>query len=594
VQINKHAKQPAQHIPFMGINIAKSYFLPKMLWRLLNFCGVAAKYGILPFSVHINVRGWTFQPETRTMSLFGLLNDDIFLIFSRSNRHLYAQVVRDLFITYYSDTVTFPNKTDIITSIYQTLRDHSELWTDEPEDFTDLPEIRAAGRKKFRRTATTDESQAKQDILLERAHHIYSRLLATGWLEEESYGLRVTVDMSPAALMLAERLHHIENGLTTTFGGVVITIRNALNAVISDPDGSAAGLNKAAETAVRFSRELRAVLSSLRTIEKNIMESRSLKAKLTTFFEDFIGQLVLKDFDSIYRTNHPYRFKGAILGGIERIADDDILRGHIADGYEAGQISGNHRTAIDQLNADLQTIENVFTHIDLTYERINAFRIRLEARLRNTVKYAEQGDQRFSHRLTALVARLDDIAARHSDENDAHLATASKVQKATDETTAHLRAPAPMPPSMVLYASHLMAKSRKPKPPVVAEAIRKPEKDPAVDAYRVWMRRYNAMFQVDARMVTHYVNRHMDNKAEITGSQLPIETVDDFLAFEQLRRYRHMAIPAFRAQYEFETLPGQYRHDRWLTCTDFIIRRKSQNRRVPPKTTQGKTERHSS
>ncbi len=72
------------------------------------------------------------------MPLFGQLDDGIFLIFSRGNRHFYARVIVDLFDRFFSDTVTFPTRSDVIAAIYDTLRARPELWTEEAEDFSDV------------------------------------------------------------------------------------------------------------------------------------------------------------------------------------------------------------------------------------------------------------------------------------------------------------------------------------------------------------------------------------------------------------------------------------------------------------------------
>src|SRR3954470_15266796 len=74
------------------------------------------------------------------MSLFGQLADDIFLIFSRANRHFYARVVLELFERFFSDTVTFPGRHDVVGAIYDTLKSHPDLWTDDDDDFSDVPE----------------------------------------------------------------------------------------------------------------------------------------------------------------------------------------------------------------------------------------------------------------------------------------------------------------------------------------------------------------------------------------------------------------------------------------------------------------------
>ena len=501
------------------------------------------------------------------MPLFGQLNDDLFLVFSRANRRLFARLVVDLFERFFSDTVTFPTRLDVVGHIYDTLRTSPELWTAEDEDFTDLAAIRTRGRR-IRRVRTPRDG-GRQDELLDRAHRVYAQLIDKGWLEEETYGIRVTVDMPPAAMLLAERLAAIENGLATSFRGVVITIRNALASVLQDAETNAVGLNKAAEVAVRFSRELRAVLSHLRGIEREILEAENLNERLATFFEDFIGRLVLKDFESIYKTNHPYRFKREILDGVAQISDEGSTRDQVVDGYVQGELVSDRVAAGALLDHDLTTIRTVFDHIDQTYERINTFRIRLESRLRNTVKYAELGDHRHSQRLSRLVGRLDGVIA-----GMAATGTEEWLKGKQPETMVM----APVPP----WSAHLLTEPRAPREPVAAGVVRRQQDDPALAAWRLLLRDYSDLFIIEPRQVRRFLERRIPPHGTGEARWLAIDTIEDFLAFEQLRRFRH-APPGEFAQH-FEVLPCQearWRDDDWLRCENFLIRRKTDHVTLP-------------
>jgi hypothetical protein len=489
------------------------------------------------------------------MPLFGQLDDNIFLIFSRGNRHFYARVIVDLFDRFFSDTVTFPGRADVIAAIYDTLRTRPDLWTEE-EDFSDVPELRARGRR-FRRAA---EADGRQDLLLDRAHIVYAQLRDRGWLDEESYGIRTTVDMPPAAMLLAERLAAIEKGLATTFRGVVITIRNALASVQHDPRANAVGLNKAAELAIRFSRELRAVLSHLRSIERDILNAENLNQRLTSFFQDFIGRLVLKDFESIYKTNHPYRYKNEILGYTEELTDINQLRDGVLEGYVDGELAKDRHEASDLLDADLHSLRIVFDNIDQTYDRINTFRSRLEARLRNTVRYAEFGDHRHSQHLTRLIVRVEQAVAAAVDRAPPWLA-----DNAPQSLVVRPRRP---------WASHLLAEPRAPRVPVVAGLLRRSEPDPILLEWHALQREYTALFFDDLGRVVRFLEARIPPGAMAEARFLTIETIDDFLAFEHLRRLRHAPPAALEHLFAFEQPPdASPRNDAWIRCENFLIRR---------------------
>lgn len=499
------------------------------------------------------------------MSLFGDLHDDIFLIFSRANRRLYARLVVDLFERFFSDTVTFPGRLEVIGAIYDTLKTNPELWA-EDEDFSGVADIRTGGRRIRRSRAAKEDG--RQDVLLDRAQGIYRQLLAKGWLEEEVYGIRITVDMPPAAMLLAERLAAIEKGLATSFRGVVITIRNALASVRQDPKVNAVGLNKAAELAVKFSRELRAVLSHLRSIERDILGAENLNQRLATFFEDFIGRLVLKDFESIYKTNHPYRFKRQILEDSETVASEGHIRDQVVDGYVDGELAAEPITAGHRLDQDLSTIRTVFDNIDQTFERINGFRVRLEARLRNTVKYAELGDRRHSQRLSGLIARLDEAMVG--------------VTEAEPEWLDRKWPEGLVLPFFSPWAPQLLAEPRSPRQPVPAGIIRRPQHDPVLAEWRRLLRDYNDMFIVDSRRVLRFLESRVLPGSSGEARFLPIDTVEDFLAFEQLRRFRHAPPPTFTEHFEFAPCPqDRWRDDDWLKCENFIIRRNTDHVSLP-------------
>ena len=362
-------------------------------------------------------------------------------------------------------------------------------------------------------------------------------------------------------MLLAERLAALEKGLATTARGVVITIRNAVASAQVEPRTSALGLNKAAELAVRFSRELRTVLSSLRTIERDAMAAENLNQRLATYFQDFIGRLVLKDFESIYKTNHPYRFKREILDGVEVIADEGHKRDQVLEGYVDGEAAANRTEAGSLLDADLSRIRGVFDNIDETYDRINVFRVRLETRLRNTVNYAELGDHLHSRRLSQLIVRLDQAMADIAETNPRWL---------------RQRQPEGMlltPP--VPWAPHLLAEPRSVRRSVAPGLLRRPEQDPVLSEWRQILRAYNDLFIDDLRRVRRFLDARIPPGSIREARDLPIDSVEDFLAFEHLRRLQRRP-SALAEQYDFTPCPVDARRDDdWISCRNFLIRRKT-------------------
>ncbi|WP_245322839.1 Wadjet anti-phage system protein JetA family protein [Bradyrhizobium valentinum] len=139
-----------------------------------------------------------------------------------------------------------------------------------------------------------------------------------GGLEEEEYGLRVTVDM---AMLVIQRQASLNKDLSQRFGGLIVQIPLNLEAMekltpeVTDRKQREAALavRGARNQADQFTKSLRAILADLKRIRRTVMESKTLGTRLEAFFEEFVDQLPLKDFESILTVNHPYRFRDAIV-----------------------------------------------------------------------------------------------------------------------------------------------------------------------------------------------------------------------------------------------------------------------------------------
>jgi hypothetical protein len=486
------------------------------------------------------------------MLLFDQLSPDFFLIFSRSNRHLYARVVTGVYDQYFGLGFHYPGQRDLVLLIYNILRENPDLWT-EDEDLLGLPEV---VRKRGRRLRLGSD-EAGQDKLLKQAQHVYRRLVDTGWLEEERLGLKVTVDMPPAALLVTERLVALREGLAVAASGVVVAIRTALAAILSgDARANAAGLRKAAENAQVFERSLRVVLADLRRVERTVMESESLEARYRAFFEDFIGEVLLKDLEEIQGPNHPYRHRTEILRDVDVLSLSDHWRDRVIEGYVADRVSPDGPAAAAQLENDLTVLRAVFGNIDITLGHINRFRRKLERKLTNTIRYAEQGDRVVSRRVTALIQRLDEIGAT----------SRALGREATPLPALCLNRPG-------YLGRETMPTPRKDRPPLAKHPLERRRADPAEALRRVMMRDFAQLFRVSPKQVLVYLDRVMDGRTVIEARDLPIASLEDFLVVDEARRQRRAPAPALARLYRFEPAEG-WREDDWLRCRNFRVLRR--------------------
>src|SRR5712671_1351905 len=358
------------------------------------------------------------------MSLFRHLPDSAFLVFSRDHKHLYAACLLDLHERFFSGAPAFPTPQQVVHAIYDIMRANPSLWT-ENDDFGEaLPEMISAGRRRIRRADISKSSESGDKAIL-IARQLYARLLASGWLEEEEYGLRITVDMPMGPLLVCQRLASLNKDVSQRFGGLIVQIRLNLEAVeklnprVTDRKlrEAALAVREARRQADQFTKSLRAILSDLKGIRQTVMESKTVGGRLEAFFEEFVQRILLKDFESILTVNHPYRFRDEIVDLARRISYTPDTMQVLAEEYMGAGMAASIEDGRLEVEGDLIAIESTFGQIGEMFERIETFRRQLEARVRNTIKYAERSAQGLVGRAADLVHRLDRLLqdGRHAE-----------------------------------------------------------------------------------------------------------------------------------------------------------------------------------
>jgi hypothetical protein len=496
--------------------------------------------------------------------LFRYLEDDAFLAFSREHKHLYAACLLDLYDRYFTGAPAFPTPQVVTHAIYDVMRANPTLWS-ESDDFGDpLPEVISAGRRRIRRAAASHTETADKALVI--ARQIYGRLLAWGWLEQEEYGLRVTVDMSMGPLLVIQRLASLNRDVSQRFGGLIVTVRLNLEAVEKlNPDivdrkqrEVALALREARNQVDQFTRSLRAILSDLKRIRRTVMESKTVGDRLEAFFEQFVGQLLLRDFESILTFNHPYRYRDAIVDLAKKIAHAPTTMQVLSEEYSSAGLSASLPEAALEVEGDLLAIESTFGQIGEMFERIESFRRQLEARVRNTIKFAERGTQGLVGRAGDLVGRLDRLlgAGRHA--------------TATVEWS--------IEPIWAPWSEFHQAPSREPRKPMEAQPLGERPADPLYEIRKQLRLQYISRIAPGPAQVRSFLERQVPAGGTREARFISLDTVDDFLAFDAARRFAlTKEFPAEIArQFELEFAPELPPHDcEWLRCSNFIIRRRA-------------------
>jgi hypothetical protein len=494
--------------------------------------------------------------------LFGNLHPDIFTLYSGSNRHLYEIVLVRIYNAFFRSELLFPTQNEVVAVIYNALAQNSELWHDEeaPAAFEDVHAGR--GRRLRRRQHATADAGLTNDAL-GRARHIYGRLRQTGWLEESCYGLRVTLDMPAGAMRLAEFLCLLREGISEELGGLVIEVKNALEAVRLNARENAPGLHRAAKDAGAFGRYLRSVLSALRDIDRKVRAADSVQGRLQHYFEDFVERVLLKDYAAITTTSHPYRFRHRIFEALDGIEDSAVDLATLADAYREAQLAKTAQDARDIVHDDLIQVRRVFDQIEEAFVRIQQHRSRLETRLRNTVRYAGRRGSGFVERSEPILQRLDRLL---TPKNRSHLVVPGRIEARRD-----------------LMGPQLLARPRlsRSAPPFVALEFAPP--DPLRDLKQWLERQYLDRLAVTPEQVSRFLERRVPPFGRSDAASFVIDTIDDFLAFDALR----MAVAAQEPEEEqsrlskhlsrhftFEMTGARAIDNLWIACDGFAVQRR--------------------
>lgn len=493
--------------------------------------------------------------------LFRALNADIFTLFAGGNRRLYEAVLLDVYDEFFRAEMLFPAQGEVVSAIYSSLARNAQHWRDdEAEVLLDTLSVRGSRRLRRRRSETADAEVSGEAMA--RARHIYNRLLQTGWLDENRYGLKVTVDMPAGALRLAEFLWSLTQGISEQVGGLVVQVKNALDAARINARDSALGVNKAAKDAAAFGRYLRSVLSALRDVDRQVMGSQSVEERLKYYFHDFVEQVLLRDYADISTTSHPYRFRHHIFETIQAIEDSAMDMDSLAEAYFEARLGQDIRDASAVVQDDLLTIRTVFDRIEDAFRRIQQHRGRLETRLRNTVRYAGRQTGGFLQRSERVVILLDRLL----------------------QTSVAIEATGPMEAQREFLSPFLLARPRSTRPAVVSGVLDLQILTPLQMYRRDLQRSYLDRLNVRPAQVQRFLERRVLPLTSQAASDLHIGDLDDFLAFEALRvavagadggQSAKQLLTALSQDFEFEAREGDLVDNDWIACRGFIVRRKT-------------------
>jgi len=463
--------------------------------------------------------------------MFGYLPTDIFRPFSGSARRFYADLLE------YLDTDLFGFTGEIITR---------KVVIDAIGEFIE----RQAGEVALDHDGLALAAAEREDND-PRRYIAYARLLATGWLIESRDRYRRTVDFDPSARLLLQALLDIKSGRLRSYGGAVLRVLTLLESAKGDPTNRSENIREAQISARTFMNHLRTVSGSMRKAEEFILAQRELKSLFRHFFEDFVETFVVEDWKRLHTRENPFRFRTQIRVIGQQALDDELLLRELGAAYAREGRASDDVHGRDTVVGELHAILKVFNAVDDHIELIESTNQRIERRITNTVRFMDRIAESRTERLLLALRRLGESPAPLNGDVD----VLPRIVLADPPTS----------------GAHLYQSARQ-QAEIGPQKLKRAAIDPAVHAFRKAVLAFQDRTTMTPTKVAAYLERALAGRAELDAAAFPIQTIDDFLAFERLREIPSMADGVLARAYALVPAPGLVEND-WIRCANFVVRR---------------------
>jgi len=465
------------------------------------------------------------------VALFDVLPPDLFKPLASPTRRLTADLLLHLQSRTFGLAADAPRRTDVLKEI----GDYILRWE---------AQYGPAGNDDDTPSATSVE---------DRARNLYQRLVDTGWLIEHKDRYIRLVDLDPDASGLLHVLGRIERGETRSYGGAVIAVLSALENAAANPVERSENVRNALSGAHDFMAHMRMVSVSLRKVEERILRQQSLRDIFKHFFEDFVERHLIADFKTLHTKDNPFRFRSSIIRQAQSMSADPLTILALAEAYHREGRAPSLKAGEEAILRELAQIIEIFESTERHLGAIDGTAARIERRIMNTARYMDRVGRKSEAKLAEAMRAL----ARASDPEDGIPVRTALLPRAMPIGPAHIPTP------------------RRERAPIAPTAVREELRDPAMDRYATAKAEYVRLTRVTPKGMGAYVESALGRKASVRGSEIRIGDVADFVNFQRLRELGSIFDGALARRYEIELLDGRISND-WITCQDFVIRRRKE------------------
>jgi len=388
------------------------------------------------------------------------------------------------------------------------------------------------------------------------ARYVYRRLVVTGWLEEEEDGYHVNVLMPPHASLLLEALEGVAHAEKKNYGSTIASIRLQLEAIANQPDTNARAFLEVVRAARDFTRHLQNIFSGLRGFQDLITRQHNPRLALATFFDDFVENLLISDYKSLQAENNPFRHRANVLTLLLQIEHIDSIMAALVKVYMEDR-SLDASQAREKVIYDLHFIARVFRSVDRRLDAIDLYRMRLESRVAQMVRYLDRNVPDLTTRGIELLERL---GRRSPDTEGAELPGLPQPQRWM---------------STGLLSPKSIRKPQRRRQPQFIEIPQPEEIGPEVKERRRLIQDYLQRRVMSSAKVAAFIDRQLGERSELKASEFNIETVEDLVAFSFVPYLGRLKGKPAANQPQFNLRRTGGRVDNpFLECGDFIVERK--------------------
>ena len=393
-----------------------------------------------------------------------------------------------------------------------------------------------------------------------QANIVYRRLVGSGWLREDRIGVKNYVTMPTTVQKFLEILRQFAEEGPQIIGGKVQLIHNQLEQVLADPTKQASGFHEAALQARQLITILSATTMRVREAIELLSSQETTAGFVRAFFDDYIGQLYIRDYHELRTDNHPLRNRWRIVQAALELRDDPAKRTAMVAYYQTAFRCQNREEAEGRFEKDVSRFL-MFKDIDAHLDRLNASVERATSRALAYLHYKLRTQDKLDRLLT--------VSIRHLKESGPGTHTAMGVL------------PGPLLSEARLRPAH------KKSGPIARSGISKPRMTIEQRAQIALKRAMKINREVSPLHVAEYLEKHLGGKPSILSDDLTINGIHDFCVFVYVTRRAlisrnhagagrkaHPMLLALR-DYRFNCLPGDWTDNTYISVPKFTVTRKT-------------------